>query len=82
MRGTVRMTARLLQSSGTGARVVTTRAPIVLMAPTDARSSVPRWVPLSLLMSRSIDRLAWTVGAVRDDGVWEPSTATPAGRMP
>lgn len=57
MRGTVRMTARSPRPSRTGALVVTTRAPMVLMAPADARSSLPRWMPLSLLMSRSIAQL-------------------------
>lgn len=38
MRGTVRMTAPSLRPSRTGVRVVATRTPIVLMAPTDARS--------------------------------------------
>jgi hypothetical protein len=57
MRGTVRMTARSLRPSRTGTRVVTTRAPMVLVAPAGARSSRPRAVPLSFLMSRCIARL-------------------------
>jgi hypothetical protein len=68
MRGTVRMTARFTRPSRTGVRVVTTRAPMVLVASAGARSSRPRAVPLSLSMSRSIARLPAPSALCANDG--------------
>jgi hypothetical protein len=80
MRGTVRMTARSLRPSRTGARVVATRASI--LAPAGARSGRPRAVPLSLLMSRSIDRLPASPALYAMAVCRAPSSAVRAGRMP
>lgn len=82
MRGTVRMTARTRGRPRTGVRVVTTRAPMVLVASAVARSSRPRAVPLSLLMSRSLARLPAPPALCAMAASRERSSAVAAGRMP
>ena len=56
VRGTVPMTAHLLRRRRTGARVVATRAPLILVTPAGYSVELPHAVPLMLWMFRPIAR--------------------------
>lgn len=63
MRGTVRMTARSVRPSRTGARVMTTHAPIVLVALADARvESFALGASVALVLNAH-SRLRWGDGS-------------------